>query len=141
MGLRAIRTPDGARAIIEHNIQVIYHLPNRYHYLELALKTTRNDLLKFLNDIKNIEPIIWGQAGNKYVWYKSNKKLAKNVRRAGACSTCSRHFNYLCCLGVLVKLPQYQGHMIGINQEFILDKVLVQVLIWSHEAGFWILEV
>lgn len=118
MDRRAIRTPIGAREIIDYNRQVLYHLPSKYKCLELALRNTKKDLLKILKDIYAIDPIIWKQ---NYVWYMDNNKLTKKVRKVGACSTSSRHFNYLCALGVLEKIPQYDGHMIGINEEFLLE--------------------
>ena len=118
MDNRAIRTTDGAKEIIEYNRQVLYHLPSKYKYLELALRNTKKDLLKILKDIYSIDPIIWKQ---KYVWYLDNNKLTRKIRKVGACSTSSRHFNYLCAVGVLEKIPQYDGHMIGINEEFLLE--------------------
>lgn len=121
MDKRAIRTPQGARDIIEYNRQVLYHLPKKYKYLEIALRNTKKDLLNILKDIYEIDPVIWAKVGNKYVWYLDNNKLTRKIRKGGACSTSSRHFNYLCALGVLEKIPQYDGHMIGINEEFLLE--------------------
>ena len=115
---RAIRTPDGARAIIEFNIQKLYHLPSKYKYLNITLRNTKKELLQILKYIKDIEPIIWK---NKYVWYLPTKFITKRARKKGANSTNNKHFNYLCCLGVLVKLPQLDENMIGINKEFMLE--------------------
>lgn len=58
MDKRAIRTSDGAREIIEYNINILYHLPKKYACLDRALKDVRRDLLKLLNFCKDTEPII-----------------------------------------------------------------------------------
>lgn len=119
MDKRAIRTPEGARAIIEFNIQKIYHLPSKYWYLNKALTKTRKELLQILNYIKDIPPLIGER--NEYVWFLPTKFITERARKGGANSTNNKHFNYLCCLGVLVKVPQYDGHRIGINEEFRLE--------------------
>ena len=118
MDKRAIRTPEGARDIIEYNIQRIYHLPSRYRNLNKALEPVRKDLLDILQYIKDIKPIIWHQ---KYVWYVYTDKLTYTVRKRTTRATSNRHFNFLCCIGVLHKLPQNGENMIGVNMEFMFE--------------------
>ena len=115
---RAIRTADGARAIIEHNIYTIYHLPTRYQALNRALKDVRQDLLSILNYIKDIEPIIYRQ---QYCWYLDNGALTNKVRKRTTKATSNRRLNYLFCIGVLRKIKQTEHNMIGINMEFMLE--------------------
>lgn len=114
----AIRTPEGARAIIEENLQILYHLPKKYENLNIMLRDVKHDLYDILNHIKDIEPIIWQQ---KYVWFLDNGTLTSKVRNRTTAATSSRHFNFLCCLGVLQKLKQTREQMIGINMEFLLE--------------------
>lgn len=118
MKKKTTRTPEGARAIIEYNIKVLYHLPSQYKYIHIMLKDTKKELLKILNYIKDIEPIIWKQ---KYVWYLDNVRLTTRVRKKTTYPTSNRHFNYLCCIGLLKKQKQIKDNMIGINKEFLLE--------------------
>ena len=115
---RAVRTSNGARAIIEYNIRKLYFLPTKYHYLNLVLKDTKKELLKILHFIKDIEPIIWH---NRYVWYLDNRRLTERVRRTTTYSVSNRRFNYLCCVGALRKQKQTDNDCIGINAEFKLE--------------------
>lgn len=119
MDKRAIRTSDGAREIIEYNINTIYHLPKKYKYLDKALKNVRYDLLKLLKFCKENEPILWKQ---KYVWFIDNKRFTEIVRERTTKATSNRHFNYLCCLGVISKLKQTEEDMTGVNMTFLLNE-------------------
>lgn len=119
MSSRVIRTSDGAKEIIEYNINVIYHLPKKYIHLDRALKDVRRDLLKLLNFCKNNEPIIWKQ---KYTWFIDNKRLTEIVRERTTKPTSSRHFNFLCCLGAINKLKQNENDMTGVNMTFLLNE-------------------
>lgn len=119
MDKRAIRTVDGAREIIEHNINILYHLPKKYVCLDRALKDVRYDLLKLLRFCKDTEPIIWKQ---KYVWFIDNNRLTKVVRKRTTKPTSNRHFNFLCCLGALNKLKQTENQMTGVNMTFLLNE-------------------
>lgn len=119
MSNKAIRTSDGAREIIEYNIYILYHLPKRYSNLEKALKNVRYDLLKILNFCKDKEPIIWKQ---KYVWFVDNKRLTEVVRERKTKATSNRHFNYLCCIGAIEKLEQYENHRTGVNMTFLANQ-------------------
>lgn len=114
----AIRTPEGAREILEYNIGIIYHLPEKYKYVSVMLKDVRKELLKILNYIKDVKPIIYKQ---KYVWYLDSTTLTAKIKMRTTRATCSRHFNYLCCLGLLNKIEQTQESMIGINREFMIE--------------------
>lgn len=119
MDKRAIRTPDGAREIIEYNINILYHLPKKYACLDKALKDVRYDILKLLQFCKDTEPIIWQQ---KYVWFIDNKRLTEVVRERTTKATSNRHFNFLCCLGALNKLKQTENSMTGVNMTFLLNE-------------------
>lgn len=118
MNKKYIRTPEGAKDIIEYNIQRIYRIPDRYHYINLMLKDTRADLLKILQYVKGINPIIWQQ---KYTWYIDNTTLTSKIRKRTTKATSNRHFNFLCCMGFLNKQKQTTESMIGINREFMLE--------------------
>lgn len=119
MDKRAIRTPDGAREIIEYNINVIYHLPKQYKNLDKALKGVRRDLLNILHFCKDNEPIPWKQ---KYTWFIDNDRLTEIVRKRTTYSTSNKHFNYLCCLGAINKLKQTENSMTGVNMTFLLNE-------------------
>lgn len=114
----AIRSAEGAKEIIEDNLQVIYHLPNKYEYTHKLLMPVRRDLLKVLNFAKKVDPIIWHQ---KYVWFVDNTSLTYKIRKRTTASTSSRHFNFLCCIGLIRKVKQNEAEMIGINREFLLE--------------------
>lgn len=118
MDKRAIRTATGARAIIEANIQKIYHLPKKYKNLERAMTGVREDLLDIFNYIKKIDAVIWKQ---KYTWYLDNKTLTEKIRKKTTYATTNRHFNYLCCIGLINKIPQRGENMLHINMEFMLE--------------------
>lgn len=118
MDKRAIRTPEGAREIIEYNTNIIYHLPPKYKSLNVALKGVREDLLKILKFCKNNEPIIWKQ---KYVWFLDNKRLVGLRKRMGR-ATANRHFNYLSCIGVINKLSQTENNRTAVNATFLLNE-------------------
>lgn len=119
MDKRAVRTPDGARKIIDYNINVIYHLPKKYTNLDRTLTNVRRDLLKLLQFCKKNEPIIWKQ---KYVWFIDNDKLTEIVRKRTTYSTSNKHFNFLCCLGAIEKLKQTDSSMTGVNMTFLLNE-------------------
>lgn len=119
MDSRAIRTPDGAREIIDYNTQIIYHLPKKYKNLEHVLKDVRRDLLKIFKFCKKNDPIIWKQ---KYVWFIDNKRLTTEVRKRTTKPTSNRHFNYLCSIGALHKLEQTENNMTGVNMTFLLNE-------------------
>lgn len=119
MDKRAIRTPDGAREIIEYNTNIIYHLPKKYINLDRALANVRRDLLKIFKFCKENEPIIWQQ---KYVWFIDNDRLTEVVRKRTTYSTSNKHFNFLCCLGALNKLKQTESSMTGVNMTFLLNE-------------------
>lgn len=118
MSDKANRSPDGAKAILEHNLQILYHIPNRYQNLTRALKNVRKDLLAIYKYIKGIDPIIWKQ---KYVWYIDNRHLTYKIRKSQSEAQSNRIFNYLSCIGVLEKQKQIGDDMIGINKEFMLE--------------------
>lgn len=115
MDKRAARTPDGAKAIIEYNIEVLYHLPNKYPCLIRVLEPTRKDLLKLLNFCKRHEPIIYKQ---KYTWFMANSKLT-NLRDKTTGSVSNKRFNYWCSIGVINKLEQKKWkELTEINKRF-----------------------
>ena len=116
---RAIRTPDGAREIIEYNINVLYHLPKQYKNLEKALINVRKDLYDILHFCQDNDPIIWHQ---KYVWFIDNDRLTEVVRKRTTYSTSNKHFNYLCCIGALNKLKQTENNMTGVSATFLLNE-------------------
>ena len=119
MDKRAVRTPDGAREIIDYNINVIYHLPKKYTNLDRALTNVRRDLLKLFQFCKKNEPIVWKQ---KYVWFIDNDRLTEIVRKRTTYSTSNKHFNFLCCLGAISKLKQTDSSMTGVNMTFLLNE-------------------
>jgi len=112
------RTPEQAHAIIEHNIQVIYHIPNKYKYLTNTLKSVRKDLLNILHFCEEHDPIIWK---NKYIYFIDNKRLTR-VRKRTTETTSNLHFNYLCCIGVIRKVKQTNDNMTGVNMTFLLNE-------------------
>lgn len=119
MDKRAVRTPDGAREIIDYNLNVIYHLPKKYTNLDRALTNVRRDLLKLFQFCKKNEPIVWKQ---KYVWFIDNDRLTEIVRKRTTYSTSNKHFNFLCCLGAIHKLQQTESSMTGVNMTFLLNE-------------------
>ena len=119
MDKRARRTPDGARKIIEYNTNIVYHLPKKYSCLDRALKNVRRDLLKLFKFCKDNEPIIWKQ---KYVWFIDNNQFTEDVRKRSTYSISNKHFNFLCCLGVIHKLKQTKSNMTGVNMTFLLNE-------------------
>lgn len=120
MGNTANRTAEGAWKILDYNIAVLYHLPSRYKNLNRILTPVKWDLYNILHHIRKIEPIPWHQ---KYVWYLDTGHLTTRVRKrsSGATATSNRHFNFLCCIGVLQKLKQTEDNMLGVNQEFMIE--------------------
>lgn len=114
----AIRTPEGAKTIIEDNIQILYHIPKKYKYLNQMIEPVKHDVLRILQYIKNVDPIIWKQ---KYVWYLDNGALTYKVRKKSTTATSNRHFNYLCCMGLLNKIKQTKENMINVNMEFMIE--------------------
>lgn len=118
MDKRAVRTTEGARAIIEYNKNIIYHLPKKYMNLEKALKDVRRDLLKLFKFCMEKEPIPWHQ---KYAWHIDNKRLT-DLRKRTTRATSNKHFNYLCCLGAVTKLKQTDKDMTGVNMTFLLNE-------------------
>ena len=119
MDKRAIRTPDGARDIIEYNIEKLYHLPRKYCCLDRALQDVRQDLLKLLRFCKGHDPVIWQQ---KYVWFIDNTRFTAGVRKRTTAATSNRHFNFLCCLGAITKLKQTADSMTVVNMTFLLNE-------------------
>lgn len=119
MDKRAIRTVEGAREIIEYNLNVLYHLPAKYVYLNRALVNVRADLLKLLKFCKDHNPIIWKQM---YVWFVDTNRLTAAVRHRTTRSTSNRHFNFLSCIGAINKLEQYENNRTGVNMTFLLNE-------------------
>lgn len=118
------RSQDNAKAIIEHNIYVIYHLPKRYKNIHYALEMDqerqplRDLLLKILNFSKNTTPVIWNQ---RYVNHIDNNRVTYEFRKNQSTGTASRYFNYLCAMGFLKKQQQTPGSMTRINEEFLKE--------------------
>lgn len=118
------RSQDNAKAIIEHNIYVIYHLQKRYKNIHYVLETDqdrqplRNLLLKILNFSKNTMPVIWNQ---RYVNHIDNNRVTYEFRKNQSTGTASRYFNYLCAMGFLKKQQQTPGSMTRINEEFLKE--------------------
>lgn len=107
------RTVAGAKAILEENQQTIYHLSSgKYPNLSKALKLLKSDLLRILSFCKKHDPIIYKQ---KYTWFLDTNRLTYTVRKKTTRSTSNAHFNYLCAIGALTKIHQYNGDMTGIN--------------------------
>ena len=61
------------------------------------------------------EPIIYRQS---YTYFLDANRI-NAIRHKTTKSVSNRHFNYLCCLGLLKKVPQYKGRMTRINQNFV----------------------
>ena len=116
------RSQDNAKAIIEHNIYVIYHLQKRYKNIHYVLETDqdrqplRNLLLKILNFSKNTMPVIWNQ---RYVNHIDNNRVTYEFRKNQSTGTASRYFNYLCAMGFLKKQKQTPESMTRINEKFL----------------------
>lgn len=118
MGNKANRTAEGAWKILKDNIEILYHLPSRYKNLNRILTPVRKDLFDILHYAERIKPIIWHQ---KYVWYLDTGHLTYRVRKKTTTATSNRHFNFLCCIGVLQKVKQTEDNMIGVNMEFMIE--------------------
>ena len=118
------RSQDNAKAIIKHNIYVIYHLQKRYKNIHYVLETDqerqplRDLLLKILNFSKNTTPVIWNQ---RYVNHIDNNRVTYEFRKNQSTGTASRYFNYLCAMGFLKKQQQTPGSMTRINEEFLKE--------------------
>ncbi|MBR5583733.1 MAG: hypothetical protein IKW21_04325 [Lachnospiraceae bacterium] len=117
MDSKAIRTPEGARDILEYNINLLYHLPKKYKCLDRALRDVRGEMFKLLQFCKSKDPIIWKQ---KYVWFVERNRM-KAIMNVGTVRSANKKFNYLCCLGILEKVKQSEDDMIGVNMMFLLD--------------------
>lgn len=116
MEKRAIRTPEGAREIIEYNINVLYHLPKQYTCLAKVLKGTRRDLLKLLNFCRDTEPKVYKQ---KYTWFMWNDKLT-DLRGTTTRAVSNRRFNYWSSIGVIIKIEQAPWKdMTELNKRFV----------------------
>lgn len=118
------RSQDKAKAIIEHNIYVIYHLQKRYKNIHYVLETDqerqplRDLLLKILNFSKNTTSVIWNQ---RYVNHIDNNRVTYEFRKNQSTGTASRYFNYLCAMGFLKKQKQTPESMTRINEEFLKE--------------------
>lgn len=107
------RSVAGAKAILEENQQTIYHLSTgKYPNLSKALKLVKSDLLRILSFCKKHDPIIYKQ---RYTWFLDTNKLTYTVRKKTTRSTSNAHFNYLCAIGALTKIHQYNDDITGIN--------------------------
>lgn len=115
MRKQARRTSEGVSDIIGWNQYIIYHMPRKYGNLNEAIKPVRSDLLSILSFCAKHEPIIYRQS---YTYFLDANRI-NAIRHKTTKSVSNRHFNYLCCLGLLKKVPQYKGRMTRINQNFV----------------------
>lgn len=114
---------ENAKAIIQKNIEKIYHLPLKYTYLHQYLrnKYLRETLLKTYNFIKKLDNIVFYK--HKYVFYTDTETLTHNIRKKNTGNDVSnRHINLLCCIGFISK--QYQEkdnekYLTKINKRFL----------------------
>ena len=124
MNSRAIRHPENFYKILDQNRKIIYHIPVKYKNLRTILakegmySSLRETLLNMYSFFMDIKPIIYRQ---KYVYYMDNGRLTTKVRGKTTLAVSNRHFNYLCCVGLLEKLKQTEDNRIGINDEFRIE--------------------
>ncbi len=106
-------TPDQKKRVLEINRRILYRIPSEYKYLSKILTDDiRTDLLSLYKWIDKVE--IFRYEG-KYTFILDNKKLTYQIRRKQTESVTSRHFNYLCAIGLLNK----NNTDTEINKEFI----------------------
>lgn len=111
------RTPENGKKILQDNLYIIYHLSvHKYPYITRVMEPVRKDLYDILNYFQKVNPIIYKQ---KYVWYIDTFHLTYRVRKKTTKCTSNKHFNYLCCTGLLRKVKQTKDDMLKINQQFL----------------------
>lgn len=94
-----------SKEIIKYNQKTIYHLSNKYKYLNdvLSNEMLRDTLLKLYKFISDKDIFIYR---HKYVFFIDNTRLTK-LRGKTTASVSNRYINYLCAVGFINK--QYQN--------------------------------
>lgn len=114
-------TIESGQEIVRKNLQTLYHLPKSYeaihHYLDTG--TLKQTLYKILNHIKDKQIII---DKHRYEFLLDTKQLTYRVRRkVGSDGTSNRHFNLLCCMGLINRIYQSPNKniLLDANREFL----------------------
>lgn len=110
---------ESAKAVIDYNRSVLYHLPAKYKYLNLYLQgSLRETLFSVYKFIYKRQILI---INHKYIFFVDNSTLTYKVRKK-ICgkATSSRHMNLLCAIGLFTKQYQsrYKNELIEININF-----------------------
>lgn len=114
-------TIESGQEIVKNNLQVLYHLPDSYtaiHYF-LDKGTLKHTLYKILNYIKDKRVII---DKHRYEFLLDTKQLTGKVRKKiGSDGTSNRHFNLLCCMGLINRVYQspHKDILLDTNREFL----------------------
>lgn len=114
-------TIESGQEIVKKNLQTLYHLPKSYeaihHYLDTG--TLKQTLYKILNYIKDKQIII---DKHRYEFLLDTKQLTYRVRKkVGSDGTSNRHFNLLCCMGLINRVYQSPNKdvLLDANREFL----------------------
>lgn len=114
-------TIESGQEIVKKNIQVLYHLPTSYtaiHYY-LDKGTLKRTLYGILNYIKDKRIII---DKHRYEFLLDTRQLTYRVRKkSGSDGTSNRHFNLLCCMGMINRIYQSPNKniLLDANREFL----------------------
>lgn len=106
-------TVQSTHELIAHNRKIIYHLPKRYHYLNIYLTSSlRKTALQVLSFLSDKQIII---ANHQYLFIFSNRYLTHNIRRKISRAESNRQMNLLCAIGLFEKYTE----LLDINKTFL----------------------
>lgn len=114
-------TIESGQSIARTNIERLYHFPRSYKAINyyLGRGSLKRTLLGILNYIKDKQIII---DKHRYNFLLDTATLTDKIRKSRASSsTSNRHFNLLCCMGMLNRVYQssYKNILLDANRNFL----------------------